>query len=307
MRLKLIFLSFFAFSMAQAMQQPVQQTALTVDHPLSIEVDRVNVLFTVMNPRGKLITKLRPDDFKVFEDDQPQNITNFATETDLPLNIALLIDTSGSIRDKLRFEREAAASFFYSVLRPGADRAFIMTFDSTVRLHQDYSDDPAVLARAAEHVIAGGSTVLFDAVADAASRKLATESGRRVIVITSDGVDNSSRISLEKTLEVAQKNDVIIYAISTNGLEGLVFPEQKLGEANLAVLAQETGGRVLKPTKLEDLNHAFQKITKELRSQYSLAYRPTNTRRDGSYRAIRVVPVHKDYTVQARRGYFAPQ
>jgi VWFA-related protein len=181
-----------------------------------------------------------------------------------------------------------------------------MTFDTTVRLHQDYTDDPAVLAQAAQMIGSGGSTALYDALCEAARDKLAGQSGRRVIVIMSDGIDNSSRVSQHQALEVAQKNDVLVYAVSTNRIQGLVLPDQKFGDANLSVLAAETGGRVLNPSKIQDVGRSFQQISKEIRSQYSLAYRPSNNRRDGSYREIRIVPANRTYNVRARRGYFAP-
>src|SRR5215813_12136559 len=142
MRLKLLFVSFLAVSIAAAEQRPVQQTLLSVDRPLLVDVDRVNVLCTVSSKSGKLITTLRKGDFTVFENNQPQNITNFSSETDLPLSIALLIDTSGSIRNKLRFERQAAANFFYSVLRRGRDKALVIGFDHTIAVLQNYTDDP---------------------------------------------------------------------------------------------------------------------------------------------------------------------
>jgi Ca-activated chloride channel family protein len=264
------------------------------------------VLLTVVDRHGRLITNLKRDDFEVFEDNQPQSITNFSAETDLPLNIALVIDTSGSIRDKLRFEQEAAAEFFYSVLRPRHDRALIMTFDTTVRLRTDFTDDPNLLSATIRQLISGGSTSLYDAVARAATEKLAGQPGRRVIIIVSDGMDNSSHISLEQTIEAAQKNDVIIYAISTNRLQEPPLPEQQLGDANLKRLSAETGGHVLNPKKAQDLSRAFHRISEELRAQYSLAYKPTNSERDGTYRQIRVVVSNKVYLVRARQGYFAP-
>src|SRR5262249_26988166 len=149
----------------------------------------------------------------------------------------------------------------------------------------------AVLRGALRKMMAGGSTRFYDAVSEAAAHRLAGQPGRRVIVVITDGMDNSSRASLKEALEIAQKNDVIIFAISTNRLQQLVLPEQKLGDENLELLSLETGGRVVTPTKLEDLSRAFEAVSKELRSQYSLAYKPTNARRDGTYRQIRIVPV----------------
>ena len=264
------------------------------------------MLFTVAGRRGKLITNLKRDDFSVFEDDRLQNISNFSAETDLPLNIAFLIDTSGSIWGKLRFEREAAARFFYSALRPGKDKASILTFDSEMTLRQNYTDDPAILTASMQRLISGGSTALYQAVSEAVTERLAGQTGRRVVIVVSDGVDNSSHISLERTLEVAQKNDVVIYAVSTNGIDGPVFQKHENGDANLKRLAEETGGRAMFPTKVDELTHSFYRISDELRAQYSLAYGPTNARRDGTFRQIRIVAAHKDYEIRSRNGYFAP-
>src|SRR5205823_5199054 len=213
MRLRLAALSFFAFCVVETAQQPVHRASLGGDQTLSVDVERVNVLFTVAGRRGKPITNLKRDDFSVFEDDRLQNISNFSAEMDLPLNIAFLIDTSGSIWGKLRFEREAAARFFYSALRPGKDKASILTFDSEMTLLQNYTDDPAILTASMQRLISGGSTALYQAVSEAVTERLAGQTGRRVVIIVSDGVDNSSHISLERTLEVAQKNDVVIYAV----------------------------------------------------------------------------------------------
>src|SRR5437879_6995637 len=188
----------------------------TDDQTLSVNVDLVNILFTVADRKGKFVTNLRKDDFRVFEDEKAQMITNCSSETDLPLTIALLVDTSGSIRDKLRFEQEAAIEFFYSTLRRGKDKALVISFDSGVDLLQDYTDDPEMLSDAVRKIRAGGGTSLYDAIYLAVNEKLTNQPGRRVLILISDGDDNSSRTSLTETLEVAQKNFVTIYGISTN-------------------------------------------------------------------------------------------
>jgi Ca-activated chloride channel family protein len=289
----------------EAAQQPHQYSGVTPD-TLSVTVDRVNVLFTVADGRGKFVRNLLRDDFRVYEDDRPQDISNFSTETNLPLNIAFLIDSSGSVRDKLHFERQAAAKFFSSALRPGKDKALVMSFDTKTALLQDYTDNPGLLSDALQKIIAGGSTCLYDAVFEAAVRRLAEQPGRRVIVVLSDGMDNSSHISLPKTLEAAQKNNVIIYAVSTNGIDVTDPREQKTGDANLNELAKETGGRALFPSRMADLERSFSRVSDELRSQYSLAYGPTNMKRDGTYRRIRIVALRKRYNVRCRHGYYAP-
>ena len=273
---------------------------------LSVDVDRVNVLFTVSDGKGRFVRNLTKGDFTVYEDDHPQNISNFSTETNLPLNIAFLIDSSGSVRDKMRFEKQAAARFFAAALRAGKDKAFVMSFDTRTALLQDYTDDPTLLSEAVQKIIPGGSTSLYDAIFEAVVRGLAGQSGRKVIVILSDGLDNTSHISLAKTLEAAQKNDVTIYAISTNGIDASDPRDRKTGDANLDELTKETGGRALFPSKVEALTRSFLRVCDELRSQYSLAYGPTNAKRDGTYRRIRIVAAGKRHTVRCRHGYYAP-
>jgi VWFA-related protein len=298
----LICLTFLAAGPAQVNAQESGSSPDT----LSVDVDRVNVLFTVSDGKGRLVRNLTKSDFIVYEDDRPQNISNFSTETNLPLNIAFLIDSSGSVRDKMRFEKQAAARFFSAVLRPGKDKAFVMSFDTRTALLQDYTHDPSLLSDAVQKIIPGGSTSLYDAVFEAVVRRLAGQSGRKVIVILSDGMDNTSHISLEKTLEAAQKNDVTVYAISTNGIDMSDPHDRKTGDANLNELAKETGGQALFPSKVEALTRSFLRVCDELRSQYSLAYGPTNTKRDGTYRRIRIVAGGKHYTVRCRHGYYAP-
>jgi Ca-activated chloride channel family protein len=302
-------LSLFAIYVSENAQQPTSRTSLnssSTEHTLSVTVDRVNVLFTVAARSGKLVSNLTKDDFTVYEDGQPQDISNFSKEADLPLNIALVIDTSGSVRDKLRFEREAAIRFFESALRAGKDKALVMTFDTRVELLQDYTDNLALLRQAVNRTIAGGSTSLYDGISQAAARRRPGMEGRQVIIVLSDGLDNSSHGSVKKAIEDAQKNDIVIYAISTNRIEEALSRDPQSGDSNLAQLAAETGGRVLLPRKVEDLAQSFYKIRDEIRAQYSLAYGPTNTRRDGTYRKIQIVPSRRSYTIRCRHGYFAP-
>jgi VWFA-related protein len=167
---------------------------------LSVKVDLVNAVFTVADKKDKFIQGLKQEHFNVYEDGKLQSITNFSADTNLPLTIALLIDTSGSVRDRLRFEQEAAVEFFYSTLIRGKDRALVITFDSGVDLIQDYTDDPEKLATSIRTIRAGGGTSLYDAVYLAASEKLASQSGRRIMVIITDGDDNSSHVSMAEVL-----------------------------------------------------------------------------------------------------------
>jgi len=273
---------------------------------LVVNVDLVNVLFTVTDRKGKLVTDLSKDELKLYEDNKLQSITNFSRETDLPLTIAILIDTSSSIRDRFKFEQEAAIDFLYRTLRPKKDKALLITFDSAIELIQDFSDNPELLAKAIRQVRPGGGTKLLDSIYLACQEKLKAETGRKIIILISDGDDNLSLETLNSTLEMAQRSDVALFTISTNssGFFGLTAPK---ADKILKRLADDTGGRAFFPFKAEDLSQSFQDISSELRSQYSLAYRSSNGNRDGSFRAIKIDPERKNVKVKSRRGYYAPR
>jgi len=273
---------------------------------LSIDVNLVNIPVSVADKNGKYVTSLMKNDFKVFEDDKPQTITNFSTEINLPLTIALLVDTSGSIRERLQFEEEAATEFLQSTLQKGKDRALIISFDSGVTLLQDFTDDLDKLAKTLRTIRAGGGTALYDAVARTVEKKLAGQDGRRVVILISDGNENSSNVSQTDILELAQKNDVVIYTISTNPAN-FGSAEQERGEKILRKLSEETGGKSFFPLKIDDLTNSFETIREELRSQYQIGYRPTNSKADGTFRKIRVDMADKRYKARTRAGYYMPK
>lgn len=277
------------------------------DETLSVNVNLVDLLFTVADRKGKFVTNLKKDDFKIFEDDQAQVIRNFSSETDLPLTIALVVDTSGSVRDRMRFEQEAAIEFFYSSLHRGKDKAIVISFDSGVELLQDFTDDPEVLADAIRKIRAGGGTSLYDAIFLAVNERLGDEPGRLVLILISDGNDNSSRVSMTEALELAQKKNVAMYTISTNSSAYFASKEQRRGDSVLKRFAEDTGGKAFFPAKLQELAVDFQDIGEELRSQYRIAYTPTNTKADGTFRKIRIQVANKRYKVKARSGYYAPR
>jgi Ca-activated chloride channel homolog len=291
-------------ALAQNNKRPEPPKSDAGQETLSVNVDLVNVLFTVADKSGKFITSLAKEDFKVFEDEKPQSISNFSNETNLPLSVALIFDTSASILNRLKFEQEAASEFFYTTLRRGTDKALVVGFDRSVALLQDYTDDSELLTKAVGKVHAGGGTALFDAVYLAMTKKLMDQKGRHVVVIISDGDDNSSDKSIEETIETAQKTDTVIYSVGTNSPE-LFGSETDRGNKNLKRLADETGGKLFTPTKLEDLTKSFLEISLELRSQYTLGYRSTNLKRDGTYRKIRIASNNKQFKVRARDGYYA--
>ena len=273
---------------------------------LSVNVDLVNVLFTVSDKSGKFITNLPKEDFKVYEDDQQQKISNFSNETNLPLSIALLFDTSASIQGRLKFEQDAAGEFFHTTLRRGTDRALLVTFDRSITLAQDFTDDAELLIKAIGKVHAGGNTALFDAAYQAMTKKLAGQEGRHVIIVISDGDDNLSEKSIDETIEMAQKTDTVIYAVGTSSPE-LFGSSKERGNKYLKKLVDETGGKLFFPTKGDELTKSFLEISQELRSQYTLGYRSSNTKRDGAYRKIRVAATNKQFKVRARDGYYAPR
>jgi len=215
-------------------------------------------------------------------------------------------DTSTSIRDRFKFEQEAAIDFLYRTIRPKKDKGLLITFDSAIELVQDYTDNPEVLAKAIRQVRPGGGTKMLDALYLACQEKLKSETGRKLIILISDGDDNLSLETVTSTLEMAQRSDVAIFTISTNssGFFGLTAPK---ADKLLRRLADETGGRAFFPFKAEDLSQSFQDIAAELRSQYSLAYRSSNANRDGTFRAIKIEPERKNVKVKSRKGYYAPR
>jgi Ca-activated chloride channel family protein len=276
------------------------------DQLIRVNVDLVNVYLTVSNKRGHLITDLKKDSFAVFEDGAQQVITNFSRESDVPLTIVLLIDTSGSVKDKLQFEKQAAVSFLDTILRQNRDKAAVFTFDSTIDLQQDFTDDRSRLARAVVRTRAGGGTRLYDALINVMQQKLTGREERKVIVLLTDGDDNSSRNSAEQVVAVAQRNDVTIYTISMNAV-GLALDDSQRGDRILKMFAQQTGGEAFLPASVKALPTQFKRITEELRSQYTIGYRSTNPKRDGAFRKIRIDVKNERYAIRTRPGYYAPQ
>jgi VWFA-related protein len=272
---------------------------------IKVRVELVNVLTTVTDKKNRLVTDLTKDDFRIFEDGKPQEIRFFSRETDLPLRIGILVDTSNSIRDRLRFEQEAAIDFLDVAVRPGKDLAFVMAFDVEPQLVQDYTDDTEKLSDAIRGLQAGGVTSLFDAVFSSCKDKMLIFPPpepylRRVQIIISDGQDNQSVHTREEALAMAQRAEVTIFTISTNrsGSEGR-------GDKVLQRLADVTGGHAFFPFEAGDLAADFREIARELRNQYSLAYVSTNPAHDGTFRSITIQPVDKNLRVRAKDGYFA--
>jgi VWFA-related protein len=286
---------------AQSAQQETNQGNVPT---VRVRSDEVNVVFTVVDKDGRFVRDLKQDQFKILDNHlPPQRILDFRAQTDLPLYVGLLIDSSNSIRDRFQFEKDAISEFLYDVIRPKSDAAFILAFDEQWELVQDFTGDLDKLRNGVKSIQAGGGTALWDAVYYACREKLlkepAKDAVRRAMILVSDGEDNASRVYREEAIDMAQRAGVIIYTISTS-LMGM----HTKGDDNLKVLAEATGGRAFFPTKLDDVTAAFSDIQDELRSQYSVSYRAENLVANGQFRPIQIIADSKKYKVRAKKGYY---
>ena len=291
---------------------------------IKVDVDIVNVLFTVKSKHGGLIGNLEKTDFTLTEDNKQQDIKYFTRQTDLPLTIGLLIDVSASQGNLIGVEQNAASQFFGSVLRP-KDLAFLISFGAEAELLQDYTNSAKLLRAGLEGLKVNSSTgglhpgpvptvyqprgtILYDAVYLAASDQLRGQVGRKVLVLITDGEDQGSRYKIQQAIEAAQKADAIIYGIyyvdrgfySQGG-----FTFGGVSDSALRRMAEETGGHVFSVDRKNSLQDIFKQLQDEMRSQYAIGYTPTNPTKDGSFRRIDIRTGNKDYKVQARKGYYA--
>lgn len=302
--MKLAFAAFFALSAAamaaEPGQDPERQPAI-----IKARVDVVNILATVRDRRGGYVTDLSKDDFSVTEDKVPQEIDFFSFESGenaQPLTIALLIDTSGSVKDKLLFEKQAAMEFFRTTIRSDKDLASIVQFDSDINLVQDFTSDLEILASSLNTVRAGGATKLYDAIYLGTEELLRHQIGRRVMVVLSDGRDTNSDVSQHEAIRTAQLRDVLIFGV------GVKSPGSSPDFGVLKDFARSTGGEFYQSKiDLQRLRAAFRKINDEIKNQYSIGYISKNTRRDGSFRSIQIKVKKRGLKVSHRKGYFAPQ
>ena len=311
---------------AQQPAPPAAQQPQKSGQTITVTINLVDVLFTVLNRRNRLVTDLDKESFKLFDDGVPQNIRYFSRQTDLPLRIGMLLDTSNSIRDRIKFEQDAAVGFIYGVLRRNKDQGFLMTFDDQPYVVQDYTDDAGKLRDQIMKMRAGGGTAIYDAIYNACRDQLShpprpaedrPDVVRRVMILISDGDDNLSVRSRSEAIEMAQRTSVVIYAISTstqwittsdNDCQKTASCKYHLTEGDkiLQALADETGGRAFFPYHVDDLDQSFQDIGDELRAQYSIAYNPSNYASDGKYHKIKIeIADRKGLQVRARRGYYA--
>ena len=297
-------------------QEPAPQTPV-----IKSEVNLVSLFATVRDKKKHIIPSLKMEDFKIFEDDQEQKVAFFSNERALPITLGLLIDTSGSEENRLPAEQEAATSFLNQVLRKG-DEAMVISFGADVDLLSDFTDDRARLDRAIRSTRINApnvsltnpgplppesrtrglrGTAFYDAVWVACSEKLATEAGRKALVIITDAEDNGSKVQLNEAIEVAERTDAVVHILLVHDPGYGTRPDVA------RKMAEETGGRVIDVGSMKHLQEAFHQIAEELRDQYTLSYYPSNAARDGKFRKIKVETIDKELKVLARRGYYAPK
>ena len=270
-------------------------------------VNEVNVVFTVTDKHGHYVRDLKKDNFKVVDDNKPPaEIRSFRAEANLPLEVGLLVDASNSVRDRFKFEQQAAVEFLNQTIRRKYDEGFVVGFDVTPEVTQDFTDNTELLSIGVRSLRPGGGTAMYDALYFACRDKLlkAQHVGpvRRAIILLTDGEDNQSHVTREEAIEMAQRAEVIVYTISTN-LSGAGHHGDKVLER----IADATGGRAYVPFQITEVANAFAAIQEELRSQYAIAYKPADFVSDGRYRSVQILALgQKGLRVRSRHGYYAP-
>src|SRR5579863_2772949 len=290
-------------------QQPSAQGGEDAGNAPTIRlgVNEVNLIFTVTDRHGHYIPNLKLNDFALLDDQRaPERINSFQQQINLPLRVGIVIDASTSIRSRFQFEQQAATEFLLQVIKARSDRAFVMGFDVTPTIEQDWTNNHDGLEAGINRMRPGGGTALFDAVYTACRDKLQTERGpepvRKAMVLISDGDDNQSRALLDDAIKMCERADTIVYAISTNWT-----PSRGRGDQVLTKLAEATGGQALFPPSVEELSNSFRAIEEELRSQYALNYTPADFKLNGAFRPIYLYCNDRRYQVRAKKGYFAPR
>jgi VWFA-related protein len=296
-----------------AATQPAQsaqaQSGQTDDNANSkvfqIGANEVSLIFTVTDSHGRYIPNLTQNDFALLDDQKaPARVNSFHQQINLPLRVGLVIDASTSIHSRFQFEQQSAIEFLLQALKSRSDRAFVMGFDVTPTVTQNWTDDLDALEQGINKMRPGGGTALFDAVYTACRDKMLTERGpepvRKAMILISDGDDNQSRVYLSEAIKECERAETIIYAISTNWT-----PSRGPGDKVLEQLATETGGEAFWPPSVEDMATSFQSIETELRSQYALNYTPADFQYNGAFRTIYLYCYDRRYKVHAKKGYFA--
>jgi VWFA-related protein len=311
-----VFTMAFAFSTLHAQQpaaSPVSQPVPAAQQPdvsaptIRLNVNEVNLIFTVTDNRGDYIPNLRQSDFALLDDQKaPASVKSFHQQINLPLRVGVVIDASTSIRSRFQFEQQSATEFLLQILKAKSDQAFVMGFDSTPAIQQDWTNNIDALEAGVNRLRPGGGTALFDAVYTACRDKLLTERGRepvrKAMVLISDGDDNQSRVYQDEAIKECQRAETIIYSISTNWT-----PSRGKGDDVLTKMSEETGGQVFFPPSVEEMTKSFTSIEEELRSQYSLVYTPADFKYNGAFRPIYLYCNDRRYQARAKKGYFAPR
>jgi Ca-activated chloride channel family protein len=279
----------------------------TPDQTIRVFTNEVNLIFTVTDKHGHYIPNLQLNDFALLDDQRaPEKVTSFRQQINLPLRVGIVVDASTSIRTRFQFEQQSATEFLLNILKAKSDRAFIMGFDVTPTIEQDWTNNLDALEAGINRMRPGGGTALFDAVYTACRDKLLSERGqepvRKAMILISDGDDNQSRVHPDEAIKMCQRSETIIYAISTNWT-----PSRGKGDQVLTQMAEDTGGEVFFPPSVEEMSGSFKNIEEELRSQYALTYVPAAFKADGAFRPIYLYCHDRRYTVRARKGYFAPR
>jgi Ca-activated chloride channel family protein len=319
--LLVVFASLFGLAAVDAQQPKPQQKqgdknkpADDKQDPINDKIRTINVSLpvTVSDKNNSFVVNLNEADFQIIEDKIPQTILSFTPLSNLPIDVAMLMDTSNSVKPKLKFERDAAYSFLETVLKYRQDRALFATFDSQVELHQDLTNRLDLLTKAIDKIKAQGGTRMYDAVYSVCEEKMmstSTLNRRRVMVVITDGEDTESERTLQDAIEIAQSSETTVYVISTKS--GGFFGVQagtvdRKEDKDLKRLSEETGGRAFFTAEVIELEKSLTQITRELRNQYMIAYEPTNTNYDGKERRIEVkLPNHKGLKVRTKTGYKA--
>jgi VWFA-related protein len=285
-------------------EPPVDASAPTI----KLGVNEVNLIFTVTDKHGNYKPNLQQSDFALLDDQKaPAKVNSFHQQINLPIRVGIVIDASTSIRSRFQFEQQSAVEFLLQVLKAKSDRAFVMGFDVTPTVTQDWTNDVDKLETGVNRLRPGGGTALFDAVYTACRDKLLEgardrEPVRKAMVLISDGDDNQSRVHPDEAIKECERAETIIYAISTNWT-----PSRGKGDDVLTQLAESTGGRVYFPPSVEEVSNSFKSIEEELRSQYALDYTPADFKLNGAFRSIYLYCNDRRYVVRAKKGYFAPK
>jgi VWFA-related protein len=289
-----------------ATQTPQEPEPTTEAPTIRVQVNEVNLIFTVTDKKGRFITGLRRENFGLLDDGRPPvAVLRFSQQTNLPLRVGIMLDTSSSIRQRFQFEQDSAIEFLLQILHRN-DRAFVEGFDIQTDIAQGFTNNIDLLNQGIRKLRPGGGTALYDALYKTCRDQMLTlqEEGavRLALIVVSDGDDNYSRAQQSDAIKMCQRSETIVYTISTN-----VSPSKDKGDDILRTISEATGGMAFFPIKIEDVSTGFRNIQEELRSQYSLVYRPADFKQDGSFRTIYLQAIDPRYKVRASKGYFAPR